>query len=61
MKKFRIIFIGISILFLGLGVTYLNFDNLSLQVNYKGYILILLGICTLVFSFLKPVHLNLKE
>lgn len=61
MKKFRITFSVISLIFLAIGITYLDFDNLSFFKNYKAYILIVLGICTLGFSFLKPVHLNVDE
>lgn len=61
MKRFRITFSIIAVIFLAIGITYLDFENLSFFRNYKAYILILLGICTLGFSFLRPVHLNLEN
>lgn len=58
MKKVKIISL-IAIVFLTIGITYLDFQDLGLYKNYKAYILIFLGISTLVFSFFKPISVNM--
>ncbi|HIB37533.1 hypothetical protein [Mesonia sp.] len=60
MKKVKIISL-IAIVFLTIGITYLDFENLSFYKNYKAYILIILGICTLGFSFFKPISVNMGQ
>ena len=60
MKKIKIISL-IAIVFLTIGITYLDFENLSVFNNYKAYILILLGIFTLGFSFFKPISVNMDH
>ncbi|MBU2928531.1 hypothetical protein [Winogradskyella psychrotolerans] len=43
-------FVGfIAIIFLTFGITYLDFDNLNFEDNYKAYVMLIVGI--LLFSF----------
>ncbi|MBW2960534.1 hypothetical protein [Mesonia aestuariivivens] len=60
MKKIKIISI-IAIVFLAIGISYLNFENLNVFENYKAYILIVLGIFTFAFSFFNPIGVNMES
>ncbi|SHI55965.1 hypothetical protein SAMN04488096_102363 [Mesonia phycicola] len=57
MKKIKLLPI-IAIVFLIIGVFYLDFDNLSVYKNIKAYILIVMGVSTLGFSFFNPEKVN---
>jgi hypothetical protein len=53
MKKIEIIKLA-GILFLTFGITDLNLDNLSIDLNYKAYLAILIGLIISIFSFFMP-------
>jgi hypothetical protein len=57
MKKIEIIKLA-GILFLTFGITDLNLDNLSIDLNYKAYLAILIGLIISIFSFFMPEKLK---
>jgi hypothetical protein len=44
----------LAIVFLTFGITYLNFDDLSFSENIRPYIMLLVGIITLVYWLIIP-------
>jgi len=57
MKKIGLIKLA-GILFLTFGITDLNFDNLTIDANYKAYAAILVGLIISVLSFVMPQKLK---
>ena len=47
-----------GILFIAFGITYLNFDNLNFDANYKAYISLIIGLIISVISFTRPQKLK---
>ena len=60
MKKIKLLPI-ISIVFLTIGVIYLDFNDFGFYKNIKAYILIVMGVSTLAFSFFNPVSVNMDK
>ena len=57
MKKIGLIKL-LAILFLTFGITALNFENLNIDVNYKAYASIIVGLIIAIISFFMPEKLK---
>ncbi len=53
MKKIGLLRL-LAILLIAFGITYLNFDNLNFDANYKAYASLIIGLIIAIISFLKP-------
>lgn len=60
MKKFGIIELS-AILLMTFGITYLDFDNLNFQDNYKAYIQLMIGGILILYILYKRSQANKRE
>lgn len=61
MKSTLGLFRFIAILLMTFGITYLDFENLNFEDNYKAYSMLILGVLLLIFIVLGSIKSKRAE